>query len=107
MSGVDLGIIKDLCRQKGISIATLEKELGFGGKSMFKWATSSPSVDKAQAVADYFNVSVDYLLGRESKEQALQRAFERPGMRMLFSVTEDCSAEEIEQAIKIIEALKK
>lgn len=100
-------IIKKLCKDNGITVKALEKQLGFGEKSIFKWDVNSPSVEKVAAVADYFGVSVDYLLERESKEQALQRAFERPGMRMLFSVTEDCSAEEIEQAIKIIEALKK
>lgn len=100
-------IIKKLCKDKGITVKALEQQLGFSEKSVFKWDINSPSVEKVAAVADYFGVSVDYLLERESKEQALQRAFERPGMRMLFSVTEDCSAEEIEQAIKIIEALKK
>lgn len=114
MASVDLEKIKELCRTNGISLAALEKELGFSNKALFRWPTSAPSVDKVKAVADFFNVPVDALLGSEEtrneaakKKELLQAAFERPEMRMLFSVAEDCSAEEIEQAIKIIEALKK
>ena len=57
--------IKLLCEKRGISIAKLENELGFGNASISKWGkVSSPSVDKILKVAAYFNVSVDYLLGR-------------------------------------------
>lgn len=114
MASVDLAKIKELCRTNGISLAALEKEMGFSNKALFRWATSAPSVDKVKAVADYFKVPVDALLGNEEtrsqeqkKHEILQAAFTRPEMRMLFSVAEDCTAEEIEQAIKIIEALKK
>lgn len=68
---------------------------------------------KVPELASALNVSTAYLLGadedpEELKLAALQDAFEkRPEMRMLFSVAEDCTAEEIQQAVKIIEALKK
>lgn len=54
--------IKELCTQRGISIYRLEKDLGFSSCSICKWKTSSPSVDKVQKVADYFGVTVNYLL---------------------------------------------
>ena len=57
--------IKELCSQKGISISKLESDLGFGNASIKKWEkASSPSIDKIVKVASYFDVSVDYLLGR-------------------------------------------
>lgn len=57
--------IKELCSQKGITISKLESDLGFGNSSIKKWEkVSSPSVDKIVKVASYFDVSVDYLLGR-------------------------------------------
>lgn len=57
--------IRELCSKKGISISRLESDLGFGNSSIKKWEkTSSPSVDKIIKVASYFDVSVDYLLGR-------------------------------------------
>lgn len=57
--------IKELCLQKDITISKLESDLGFGNSSIKKWEkVSSPSVDKIVKVASYFDVSVDYLLGR-------------------------------------------
>ena len=50
--------------KKKISVAELERTLGFGNGSISKWNKQSPSVDKLNKVADYFDVSVDYLLGR-------------------------------------------
>ena len=57
-------VIKDLAVKKKISVAELERTLGFGNGSISKWNKQSPSVDKLNRVADYFDVSVDYLLGR-------------------------------------------
>ena len=60
-----LSVINELCRRRGITRKQLEQELNFGKNSMAGWGRYSPSIDKVAAVADYFNVSVDQLLGRE------------------------------------------
>jgi len=60
--------IKDLCYEKGISVATLEKHLGFGNGSIYRWDKNSPTIEKVTKVADYFNVSVDYLLSKNSSK---------------------------------------
>ena len=57
--------VRDLAKQRAISIPNLEKELGFGAGTISRWNKSSPSADKLGAVADYFGVTVDYLLGRD------------------------------------------
>lgn len=54
--------IKELCRINGTSIGKLEKTLGFGNATIFKWEHSLPRSDKLKNVADYFGVTVDYLL---------------------------------------------
>ncbi|AJD83042.1 helix-turn-helix domain protein [Paenibacillus phage HB10c2] len=54
--------IQSLCKQKNISIPSLEKELNFGRGSIYKWDKNSPSIDKIQKVADYFNVSLDRII---------------------------------------------
>lgn len=64
--------IKQLAIEKGISLAQLEKKLGFGNGSINKWTKSTPSGDKLLSVADYFNVSTDYLLGRSNSRQPIQ-----------------------------------
>lgn len=61
-----LEIIKELCKQNGTSIKSLEKRLGFSNGSLAKSATIK--AERLQKVADYFNVSVDYLIsGEENK----------------------------------------
>jgi len=57
-------IIKSLAEEQKISVVELEEKLGFSRNSLYAWKRSKPSVDKLQAVADYFHVSTDYLLGR-------------------------------------------
>lgn len=59
--------IKELCQSRGISISKLEEDLNFGKNSLYRWKTLSPSADKIQKVADYFDVSIDFLLGRTSQ----------------------------------------
>ena len=54
--------IKELCEESGRSLDELESALGLN--SLATWGKSVPAIDKVEKVADYFNVSVDYLLGR-------------------------------------------
>lgn len=63
--------IQLLCKDKGTNQSSLERDLEFGKGTISKWDKSSPSADKLQKVADYFHVSVDYLLGREEKLNTL------------------------------------
>lgn len=54
--------IISLCKARKISVARLEREIGVGNATIRNWKSSSPSVDKVEAVADYFGVTVDSLL---------------------------------------------
>lgn len=54
--------IKSLANERGISLPTLEAELGFGNSTIVKWDKSTPNADKLNAVAKYFDVSMDYLM---------------------------------------------
>lgn len=57
--------IKELCKNKKITIAELERALKISNGTIGKWRKAQPRKNNLQSVADYFNVSVDYLLGRE------------------------------------------
>lgn len=61
--------IKKLSAKKGITISQLTSELEMGENSIYRWKTQKPALDKLQKVADYFNVSIDYLLGRTDNPQ--------------------------------------
>lgn len=58
--------IKKLADRRGKKIVDVESDLDFSKNYLYKWKKSTPSSDKLAKVADYFNVSVDYLLGREN-----------------------------------------
>ncbi|MBE6021643.1 MAG: helix-turn-helix transcriptional regulator [Cellulosilyticum sp.] len=59
--------IKILCAMKKISIGDLESALGFSKGSIYKWDKSSPGFDKVIKVANYFQVSLDYMAGYEDE----------------------------------------
>ena len=61
--------IEILCKRHGITISGLEKRLGFGNSTISKWAKSSPTVEKATAVANFFNLTLDELLSDQDAGQ--------------------------------------
>lgn len=60
--------VKRLCQERGINIATLEKECGLGNAIVNKWGKrgSEPRVGNLKKIADFFGVSVDELLKEEN-----------------------------------------
>mgnify|MGYP004508816547 CR=1 FL=1 len=56
--------IEYLRKKEGISQGNLEKELGFSNGSISKWKASTPKPERLQKLADYFGVSVDFLIGK-------------------------------------------
>ncbi|EAC9862479.1 XRE family transcriptional regulator [Listeria monocytogenes] len=59
-----LDVIKKLCKKRGISVTMLENELGLPDNTIYQWKNRMPNIERLQVVADYFNVSIDYLVGR-------------------------------------------
>lgn len=56
--------IKKLADGQGISVSKVATDLGFSENLFYQWKRASPKSDRLEKVADYFDVSVDYLLGR-------------------------------------------
>lgn len=61
--------IKELCKNRSISVSRLEEELGFPRNTIYQWKNRTPGTEKLSMVADYFNVTIDYLLGRTNTPQ--------------------------------------
>lgn len=58
----------ELCMQKNKSANAVASELGFSNATCTKWKNGSEPGSKSIAkIADYFEVTVDYLLGTEPK----------------------------------------
>lgn len=55
--------MKKLCNDRKISINDLENALGYSKNTLYRLKTQTPGADKLKKIAEYFDVSVDYLLG--------------------------------------------
>lgn len=119
-------IFERLLQKHNLSAYKVSKLTGVTQSTLSDWkrGRSTPKTDTLQKLADYFGVSVDYLMGRETEEpnatdkennpivldddalELLEELKERPEMRTLFSVSRKATKEDILKAVKIIEALK-
>lgn len=106
-----------LRRQRGLTQAELAAKLGISKSavSMYERGNREPEFELLEAMADFFHVSVSALLDREETDlvngdpaltEYLETLRDRPEMRMLFSVTKNATREDVEAAVKIIEALR-
>lgn len=57
--------IKELALKRGKSLKEVAVEIGLSENAIYKWTTQSPNSETLEKVADYFNVTTDYLLGRD------------------------------------------
>lgn len=122
--------LKELREKAGLSQNALAKQLGFAQSTVGMWESgkNKPEYDTLTQIADFFNVSTDYLTGREKEKtpvedegrfkegelirldadsmEILRAVRERPDMKILFSVTKNVTPEDLKKAIKIVEAFK-
>ena len=111
--------IESLRKERKISQGNLEKELGFSNGSISKWKTSMPKPERLQKIADYFGVTVDYLMtGNESdgKERyytndetasIAQEIFDNKELRLLFDAAKDAQPEDLQTVHQMLLALKR
>ena len=59
--------IKKLAKSRDIAMKDLALKLGFSENLFYTWKKTNPKAADLAKVADYFHVSVDYLLGREEQ----------------------------------------
>lgn len=106
-----------LRKQRGLTQAELAARLGISKSavSMYERGNREPELELLEAMADFFHVSVSTLLRRQEAElvngdpaltEYLEALRDRPEMRMLFSVTKNATREDVEAAVRIIEALR-
>ena len=60
------GIIKELCKSRGTSVSKMLSECGIRKSLIYDLEKRdwTPSISVAEQIANYFDCSVDYLLGR-------------------------------------------
>lgn len=58
--------IKEICFQKGISVASVEREAGLKNGAISKWDKCKPLAENLNAAAKVLNVPIEELLGNNS-----------------------------------------
>ena len=111
--------IESLRKSAGISQGKLEKELGFSNGSISKWKTSKPTTERLQKIADYFGVSIEFLMNGEEgnaaeesyylSEDARDLAefmFKNPEYQVLFDASRKVKKEDIAFVKQMIDRMR-
>ena len=108
-----------LLKSRGITKTFIAKTLNRSATLCQDWKQhkSQPSAAQLNEVARILGTTPEYLRGEtdevtpdamgEEMEQLLNSLREREDMRMLFKLAQDASPEDVRQAVKIIEALRR
>lgn len=103
-------IFEQLCEKSGVTPYRVCKETGITTATISNWKAGryTPKQDKLQKIADYFNVSVEYLMTGEEKKDGpkyylndetaaiAQDIFENRELRLLFDAARDAAPEDLE-----------
>lgn len=107
-------IFDKLCKQNGVSPGRVAAATGIARATLSEWkkGTYQPKSEKLQKIADYFGVSIDYLLtGKQyylSEETAkeAQALFDDPDLRGLMSAARGCPPDVIKNVTNLLKSLK-
>ena len=119
MNSIEL--IFELMDKTNTTAYALSKATGISNSNISDWkkGKGKPSADAVAKIADYFDVSTDYLLGRtddpspatsiednEEYNQLLEELRSNPDMRALLSVSKKATAEDLKMIINFVKALR-
>lgn len=102
--------IKEQAKKKDKNLKEIAVAIGLSENVIYKWTTQSPNSETLEKVADYFNVSTDYLLGRTDNpkvnngDSVEQNSDE--DILVTAHMRDDLSEEELEEVRQYIEFLK-
>ena len=114
-------VFEQLLQKFGVTTADVCKATGIGQSTMSNWKTRRNLISgkNAQLIADYFGVSVDYLMTGKEKDggetyylneettRMAQDIFENKELRMLFDVARNATPERLLAYYNMISALEK
>lgn len=105
-----------LCENKGVKPATVSKATGISTATLTSWKKGryTPKNEKLQLIADYFGVSLSYIIGADTEyyinddtAKVAQEIFENHNLRALFDVQRDMSPEDLKAMYNMALALKR
>lgn len=90
--------VKVICKERGIAISRLEKDLGFSNGYIGQLKKGIFPADRLKQISDYLNVTIEYLMtgkeDTEKKEPALTRKDERDIEKILEHTKEQLLSQE-------------
>lgn len=108
--------LKMLMKKAGVSNYRLSKDIGCSSSAVGYWLSGdrAPTAESIQALAGYFGVSTDYLMGSDDTDteenaemtEMLEDIRRNPELRTMFSITRNATPEEVKQYIRLIKALR-
>lgn len=95
--------VKSLAKENNTSVKLILEEIGLNAGFMtdLNRKRSSPSAENVLLFANYFNVSTDYLLGRDAADETVPSH-----LKPLYLEANDLNIEEAEDVEKYIQYLK-
>lgn len=113
-------VFEKLLKDRGLTAYKVAKDTGVTTATLSSWKTGryEPKPEKLKIIADYFGVSVDYLMTGEEKEsdkyylngetaEMAQALFENRDLRVLFDAARDASPEDLKTTYDMLMALKR
>lgn len=114
-------VFEQLLQKFGVTTADVCKATGIGQSTMSNWKSRRNLISgkNAQLIADYFGVSVDFLMTGKEKEggetyylneetaKMAQAIFENKELRALFDTARDASPDDLATAHNMLLALKR
>lgn len=90
-----------LMKDRNISQAKLEKEIGISNGSVSKWRNSIPTPKTLKKLADFFGVDSDYLLTGEEKAHTDSIAAEYIDVMDMYARLSDEEKEQVVNMMKL------
>lgn len=109
--------LKELRKSRDLSQAELAEKIGVsvGLIGMYENGQRNPSKEKMEVIADFFNVSLDYITGKDQGSvyyfdpetaQMAETLKNDKNMRLLFDAARDSKPEDLKMAADFLKRLK-
>lgn len=121
-------VLKSLRTSMGLTQADLAKALKISRSTigMYEKGAREPDFETLETIADFFNVDIDYLMGRTNKttkvidpngedpsyylddetKRIAQEIYENPDLRILFDASRDATPEDLKFVIEMVKRMK-
>lgn len=102
-------IFDELLKKHNITPYRVHKETGVPQSTLSDWKNgkSIPKIDNMQKIAEYFNVTVDYLIGNGKKNKPIKNDELSEKCKKLIDIFNNVPVEQQELVLRMIEAALK